>query len=100
MDIFDLLKADYATMNSYLLSLWDESIDTKTSATGARLLKEMTTVGFMNIVYLQKCFQNAIFSTCTDRNVCVKKARSEKGFKALPISSAYAILTFTIPAPL
>jgi len=97
MPLIDFLKMDYDKLQQYLYEQWDEDINTKTSATGMRLLKVLSSVGFMNVVYLKKSFQNAIFSEATDRNVVVKKARSEKGYKALPVVSAYVSMTFSVP---
>jgi hypothetical protein len=88
---------DYDKLQQYLYAQWNEDIDTKTSATGARLLKVLSSVGFMNVVYLKKSFRNAIFSTASDRNIVIKKARSEKGYKALPVVSAYVNITFSVP---
>lgn len=98
MPLIDFLKMDYDKLQTYLYEIWDEDIDTKTSATGMRLLKILSSVGFMNVVYLVKSFKNAIFSEATDRSVTVKKARSEKGYKALPVVSAYVNITFSISA--
>jgi hypothetical protein len=97
MPLIDFLKMDYEKLQQYLYEQWNEDIDTKTSATGMRLLKVLSSVGFMNVVYLKKSFQNAIFSEATDRNIVVKKARSEKGYRALPVVSAYVEMTFSIP---
>lgn len=96
--LIDFLKMDYDKLYTYLYDKWDEDIDTKTSATGTRMLKVLASVGFMNVVYVVKSFKNAVFSEATDRNVIVKKARSEKGYKALPVVSAYVSVTFSVPA--
>lgn len=96
MPLIDFLKMDYDKLQQYLYEQWDEDIDTKTSATGMRLLKVLSSVGFMNVVYLKKAFNNAIFSDATDRNVVVKKARSEKGYKTLPIVSSYVVMTISM----
>ncbi len=95
--LIDFLKMDYDKLYTYLYDKWDEDIDTKTSATGSRLLKILASIGFMNVVYLVKSFKNAVFSDATDRNVIIKKARSEKGYKALPVVSAYVSVTFSVP---
>ena len=97
MPLIDFLKMDYDKLQQYLYAQWNEDIDTKTSATGTRLLKVLSSVGFMNVVYLKKSFRNAIFSTASDRNIVIKKARSEKGYKALPVVSAYVNITFSVP---
>lgn len=94
--LLDFIKIDYDKLQEYLYEQWDEDIDTKTSATGMRLLKVLSSVGFMNIVYLKKSFKNATYSEAADRNIIVKKARSEKGYKVLPIVSSYVNITFTI----
>jgi hypothetical protein len=98
MPLIDFLKMDYDKLQQYLYEQWDEDIDTKTSATGMRLLKVLSSVGFMNVVYLKKSFQNAIFSDATDRNIVVKKARSEKGYKTLPVVSSYVAINITLLA--
>lgn len=98
MPLIDFIKMDYDKLQQYLYEQWDEDIDTKTSATGMRLLKVLSSVGFMNVVYLKKSFQNAIYSEATDRNIVVKKARTEKGYKCLPVVSAYVQINFSIPS--
>lgn len=97
MPLIDFLKMDYDKLQQYLYEQWDEDIDTKTSATGMRLLKVLSAVGFMNVVYFKKSFKNAIYSEATDRNIVVKKARSEKGYKTLPIVSSYVVVTLSVP---
>lgn len=94
--LLDFIKLDYEKLQQYLYEQWDEDIDTKTSSTGTRMLKVLSSVGYMNIVYLKKSFKNAIYSEANDRNIIVKKARSEKGYKVPPIVSAYVTITFTI----
>ena len=98
MPLIDFLKMDYAKLTDYLYEKWDEDIDVKTSATGTRLLKVLSSVGFMNVVYLMKSFKNAIFKEAIDLNVTIKKARAEKGYKALPVVSSYVSIIFSIPS--
>jgi hypothetical protein len=98
MPLIDFLKMDYAKLQQYLYEQWDENLDTQTSATGTRLMKVLSSVGFMNVVYLVKSHKNAIFSEASDRNIIIKKARSEKGYKSLPVVSSYVEIVFSIPS--
>ena len=96
--ILDYLKVDQDSYKQYLMEQWNVDYDFKESATAGQLAQILAGAGMMNIGYILKSFQNAVFSDAFDRNVVVKKARSEKGYKAIPLVSAYVLLKFTLDA--